>query len=132
MSLLGAKWRCRPISSVSALSLKAHIAGDRCPVRLVQIPTCRATLRLPLRQTNRAEPDGRAVCQAEFLSTLAWPLDARVKSEFDPNPARLAHDEMDLRPFARQLRGEFHNNAGPAGNAFIQGIQTSSIGDCEG
>jgi len=85
-----------------------------------------------IRPCDRAEPDGRAVCQAEFLSTLAWPLDARVKGEFDPNPARLAHDEMDLRPLARELRGEFHNNARPAGNAFIQGIQSRSIGDCEG
>ena len=85
-----------------------------------------------VRPSDRAEPDGRAVCQAEFLSTLAWPLDARVKGEFDPNPARLAHDEMDLRPLAREFRGEFHNNARPAGNAFIQGIQSRSIGDCEG
>src|SRR5580698_10800575 len=48
---------------------------------------------------------------------LAWPLDARVKGEFDAKPARLAHDEMDLRSLARELRGEFHNNARPAGNA---------------
>ena len=66
------------------------------------------------------------------MSTLALTLDARVKGEFDPNPARLAHDEMDLRPLARELRGEFHNNARPAGNAFIQGIQSRSIGDYEG
>ena len=48
------------------------------------------------------------------------------------DPARLAHDEMNLGPLARELRGEFHNNARPAGNAFIQGIQSRSIGDCEG
>jgi hypothetical protein len=39
---------------------------------------------------------------------------------------------MDLRPHARELRGEFLNNARPAGNAFIQGIQSRSVGDCEG
>ena len=72
------------------------------------------------------------LCQAEFLSTLAWPLDARVEGEFDPNPARLAHDEMDLRPLARELRGELHDNARPIGNALIQGIQSHSIDYCEG
>jgi hypothetical protein len=76
--------------------------------------------------------DGRAVCQEEFLSTLARPLDARVEGEFDPDPARLAHDEMGLRPLARELRGEFQNNVKPAGNAFVQGIQSRSIGNCEG
>jgi hypothetical protein len=35
-------------------------------------------------------------------------------------------------PLARERRGEFHNNAAPAGNALIQGIQSQSIGDCEG
>jgi len=64
--------------------------------------------------------------------TLAWPLDARVDDEFDPNPARLTHDEMDLRPVAGELGCEFRNNAGPACNALIQGIQSRSIGDCEG
>jgi hypothetical protein len=44
----------------------------------------------------------------------------------------VAHDEMDLRPLARELRGEFHNNATPTGNAFIKGIQSHSIGDREG
>jgi len=39
---------------------------------------------------------------------------------------------MDLRPLARELRGELHNNARPVGNAFIQGVQSRSIGDCEG
>src|SRR5579871_1259986 len=63
---------------------------------------------------------------------LAWPLDPRVEGEFDPNPARLSHDEMDLRTLARELRGEFHDNAGPAGNAIMQGVQSRSIGDCEG
>ena len=66
------------------------------------------------------------------MSTLAGTLDARVEGEFDPYPARLARDKMDLRPLARQLRGEFHNNARPTGNAFIQGIQSRSIGNCEG
>jgi hypothetical protein len=63
---------------------------------------------------------------------LAWPLNAWVKGEFDPNPTRLAHDEMDLRPLTRELWGEFHNDARPAGNAFMQGIQSCSIRDCEG
>src|SRR6266446_5499523 len=57
-----------------------------------------------VRPSDRAEPDGRAVCQAEFLSMLAWPLDARVKGEFDPNPARLAHDEMDRAIRRRSAR----------------------------
>jgi hypothetical protein len=35
-------------------------------------------------------------------------------------------------PLARERRGAFHNNAAPAGNALIQGIQSQSIGDCEG
>ena len=52
------------------------------------------------RSSDRAELDCRAVCQAEFLSTLAWTLNARIERELDPNPARLAHDEMDLRPLA--------------------------------
>jgi len=84
-----------------------------------------------VRPTDRAEPDG-AVCHVEFVSTLARPLDARVEGEFDPNPARLAHHEMDLRPLARELRGEFHNNARPAGNTFVQGIQSRPICHCEG
>ena len=33
---------------------------------------------------------------------------------------------------ARELRGEFHDNASPGGNEFIQGIQSRSIGDCKG
>jgi hypothetical protein len=81
---------------------------------------------------DRAEPDGRALCTENFLFTLTWPLDARGEGEFDPNPARLAHDEMDLRPLARELWGEFHNDARPTGNAFMQGIQSRSIGDREG
>jgi hypothetical protein len=68
----------------------------------------------------------------DFLASLAWPLNARVKGEFDSNPARLTHDEMDLRPLTRELWDEFHNNARPAGNAFIQGIQSCAIGDREG
>src|SRR5258707_13733355 len=63
---------------------------------------------------------------------LARLLEARVEGEFEPYAARLAHDEMDLRPVARELRGEFHNNAGPAGNAFIYGVQSRSIGNREG
>ena len=66
------------------------------------------------------------------MSALAWSLYARVEGEFDPNPARLAHDEMNLRPLARELWGEFHDNARPTGNAFMQGIQSRSIGDREG
>ena len=60
------------------------------------------------------------------------PLDARVEGEFDPNTAWLAHDEMDLRPLARELGGEFDNNARPTGDVLIQGVQSPSIGDCEG
>jgi hypothetical protein len=63
--------------------------------------------------------------------TRAWPLDTRVKGKFDPNAAGLQHDEMDLRSLARELWSEFHNHSRPAGNAFVQGIQSRAIGDCE-
>jgi hypothetical protein len=99
-------------------------------------PSSRCTTGGPapgVRPRDRAEPDGRAVGQAEFLSTLAGTLDARrVEGEFDPYPARLVHDKMDLRSLARELRGEFHNNSRPTGSAFVQGIKRRSIGDCEG
>ena len=79
-----------------------------------------------------APPNQTDARSGEVLPPLALLLDARIKGEFDPNPARLAHDEMDLWPLARGLRGEFHNNARPGGNAFIQRIQSRSIGNCEG
>jgi len=68
----------------------------------------------------------------DFLTTLTRMLGARVEGEFDSNTTRLAYHEMDLRPLARQLRSEFHNNSRPVGNAFEQGAQSCSIGDCEG
>src|SRR5258708_3243518 len=69
-----------------------------------------------------------------MVKAMAIPLrySARLKGELDANAARLAHDEMDLRPLARQLWREFHDNARPAGDAFIQGIQSRSIGDGKG
>jgi hypothetical protein len=35
-------------------------------------------------------------------------------------------------PMPEKFRGELHNDVRPTGNAFIQGIQSRSIGDCEG
>jgi hypothetical protein len=52
------------------------------------------------------------------------PLNAWVKGEFDPNAARFAGEEMTLRPLAEELWGEFHNNAKPTGDAFVQYIQS--------
>lgn len=83
-------------------------------------------------ETRNAMVDTGFARWCRAAATLAWPLDARVKGEFDPNPARLAHHEMDLRSLARELRCEFHDNARSAGNAFMQGVQSRSIGDGQG
>src|SRR5271165_1284839 len=62
---------------------------------------------------------------------LARFLEARVEGEFDPYAAWLAYDEMDLRALARELRSEFHDDAGPFGDALIEGIQSGAVGDGE-